>query len=142
MNKELDVRPERRMVIVGILLVAFLVAIPCFASEVEVVFAEQKRISLSAISVTVVKAKSVSDDGGLRITGQLNRPHRLLLAGHLHAYTYTASNDLIVNSKYRVPGLNSQRKGVMRIPFNLLLKDASGASKVRLEYHSSGHQES
>jgi hypothetical protein len=132
---------ERGVLIVGALLLAFLSAMPCLASDVEVVFDGQKGISLSASSVTVVKAEPVSDGGNLRITGLLKRPHRLAIAGHLHAYTYTANNELIADTRHRVSGLNSQREGMMRVPFHILLEDASGASKVRLEYHSLGHQE-
>ena len=133
---------KQGMLVTGVLMMVTLVAIPCIASEVEVVLEEQKGFSLSASSVTVVKAEPVSDGSDLRITGRLKRPHRLPTAGHLHTYTYTANNDLITDSHHRVPGLNSKRKGMMRIPFNILVEDASGASKVRLEYHSFGYQES
>jgi len=133
---------EHGLLVVGPLLMAFLVTTPSLASAAEVVFETPDGLVLSSASVTVVKAQAVNDDGSLRITGQLKRPHRLPMAGHLHAFTYTADNDLITESRHRVPGLNAQRKGMMRVPFNLLLEDNSEASKVRLEYHNPGHQES
>ncbi len=130
------------LLVVGILLMASLVTTPCLASAVEVIFETPNGLVLSSTSVTVVKAEPVNDEGSLRITGQLKRPHRLPMAGHLHAYTYTENNDLITESRHRVPGLNSQRKGMMRVPFNIFLENTSGVAKVRLEYHNPGHQES
>jgi len=131
---------ENGLLAFGGLLVASLMTTSGVASGVEVVFDKQIGATLSANAVIVAKAELVNDDGTLRITGRLRRPHRLAMAGHLHAYAYT-ENTLIADSKHRVPGLNSQRKGEMRILFNILLKDTSGASKVHLEYHSPGHQE-
>ncbi|MDT8443442.1 MAG: hypothetical protein RQ722_04060 [Desulfuromonadales bacterium] len=133
---------ENGLLVVGVLLMASLVTTPCLASAVEVVFETPNGLVLSSTSVTVVKAEPVNDEGSLRITGQLKRPHRLPMAGHLHAFTYTVDNDLITDSRHRVLSLNSQRKGLMRVPFNILLENNTGASKVRLEFHNPGHQES
>lgn len=133
---------EYGLFVVGILLTATLVTTPCLASEVKVDFEKQKGFPVSTSAVTVIKAESVSEEGDLQITGQLKRTHRLQMAGHLHAYSYSENNDLIADSQHRTPSLNSNRKGVMRIPFNLSIEDAPAEiNRVSLEYHGPGHCE-
>lgn len=94
-------------------------------------------------SVTVTKAKIVDlSENQLDLAGQLYRPHRLPMAGHLHAYAYMKNENLISDSKHRVPGLNSQRGGSMRVPFRISIKDvANEIDRVYLEYHSPGYSE-
>lgn len=94
-------------------------------------------------SVTVTKASVIDQsDHALQLAGQLYRPHRLPLAGHLHAYAYLTNGDLVADSKHQVLGLNSQRGGSMRLPFRISMKDvAENIDRVYLEYHSPGHSE-
>jgi len=94
-------------------------------------------------SVTVTKASVIDQpDHALKLAGQLYRPHRLPMAGHLHAYAYLKNGKLSSDSKHRVMGLNSQRGGSMRFPFRILIKDvAENVDRVYLEYHSPGHAE-
>jgi len=115
----------------------------CVATEVTVVFQDVKGRPLVASSVTIVNADVFRVGEDLRVTGLLKRPHPLPMAGHLHVYTYSVDSELTAESKHRVPGLNSKRRGMMRISFNVLLDEVpAGATKVLLEYHSPGHQES
>lgn len=133
---------ERELLVAVFLLVAALVTTPCLASTIKVDFEKQKGVSVTTSSVTVIMAEAVGEGGVLRITGQLKRPHRLPMAGHLHAYSHSTNNDLIAGSQHRVPGLNSQRRGLMRVPFKISIKDfPAEINKVYLEYHSPGHSE-
>jgi hypothetical protein len=133
---------ERGLLVAGFLLVAALFTTPCLASTIRVDFEKQKGTPVTTSSVTVVKAESVGEGGDLRITGQLKRTHRLSMAGHLHAYLHSANNDLIADSQHRVLGLNSQRSGLMRVPFKFSIEDVSAEiNRVYLEYHSPGHAE-
>lgn len=118
------------------LLIAF-VGTAVFAGEISVDFA-------SPYSVSVIQAKiSEAPNQALRIIGQLKRPHRISMAGHLHAYIYSVNGDLVAESKHRVAGLNSKRGGMMRVSFNVLHEAApTETSRAFLEYHSPGHQES
>lgn len=94
-------------------------------------------------SVTVKKASVIDQsDRTLRLAGQLYRPHRLPMVGHLHAYAYLKNGDLVSDSKHRVLGLNSQRGGSMRVPFRISIKNvADETDRIYLEYHSPGHSE-
>ncbi len=95
-------------------------------------------------SVTVVKA-NISDisEQTLSITGLLKRYHSSPMVGHLHAYGYSDNGRLIAESKHRVTGLNSKRRGHMRVPFKISIEEAQQeTSRVFLEYHLPGHSES
>lgn len=106
------------------------------AKDVSVYFAELG-------SVAVIQAKIIeTPNQELRITGQLKRPHRIPMTGHLHTYIYSDKGDLLADSKHRVLGLNSKRKGMMRVSFNILVEAVpTDASKAFLEYHDPGHKE-
>lgn len=94
-------------------------------------------------STTVTEARilDVSDDE-LKLFGQLDRPHPLPMAGHLHAYAYGESGELVSDSKHRVVGLSSQRGGKMIVPFTVSINGATGEiDRVFLEYHAPGHAE-
>jgi len=94
-------------------------------------------------SVRVTEARIIDQsETQLELAGQVSRPHRLPMAGHLHAYTYVKNGDLVSDSKHRVLGLNSKRGGLMRVPFRISIKDvAENIDRVFLEYHSPGHAE-
>jgi len=120
-----------------VLLVAILLApILSYSADVAIDFGRSN-------SVTVATANVVDQsDNALELAGQLYRPHRLPMVGHLHAYAYVKNGDLVSDSKHRVLGLNSQRGGSMRVPFRISIKDvAENLDRVFLEYHSPGHAE-
>jgi len=96
-----------------------------------------------SFSVTVKKAKVVDQsEHTLVLAGQLHRPHRLAMNGHLHAYAFLENGDLVSESKHRVLGLNSQRGGSMRVPFRISIKKgANEIDRVSLVYHNPGHSE-
>ena len=97
---------------------------------------------LSTGSVSVKMAKMVEEGADFRITGQLQRPHKLLMSGHLHAFNYSENGLLLAESKHRVPSLNSRRKGMMRIPFNIRIENVPAeTAKVILKYHTAGHDD-
>lgn len=119
-----------------LLMVVLFVPTTGFAGDINVEFGH-------AGSVKVTKARITSQsESQLKLVGQLYRPHRLPMAGHLHAYTYLKNGDLASDSKHRVPGLTSQRKGSMRLPFNVSIKGVfDKVDRIFLEYHSPGHSE-
>ena len=97
-------------------------------------------------SVRVTEARIIDQsETQLVLAGHLKRPHRLLMAGHIHAYAYQGNGDLITDSKHRVLGLlglKSKRRGLMRVPFRISIKAvAENVDRVFLEYHSPGHAE-
>jgi hypothetical protein len=102
-------------------------------------------IDFGSSSSVIVKKASIVDqsDQTLTLAGQLYRPHRLPMVGHLHVYAYLENGDLVSDSKHRVLGLNSQRHGSMRIPFRVSIESATNEiDRLFLEYHSPGHSES
>jgi len=112
------------------------------AKDIQINFAQKPGIPLAHSSVTVERAEGKKVDGGYRITGLLNVPHRLPMAGHLHVTAYDDKGVITSESKHRVPGLNSARKGVKRIPFNVLVSGlVESTSRVFVEHHSAGHKE-
>jgi hypothetical protein len=121
-----------------VILLVMLLAVPVIGNskEVSIDFARTS-------SVSVVKAEIIDNsDQELVIAGQLNRPHRLPMAGHLHAFSYLTNGDLITESKHRILGLNSKRKGFMQVPFKISIEEAlEETDRIFLEYHSPGHSE-
>ena len=95
-------------------------------------------------SVSVSRAEVVkSSNDMLKIKGELFRPHRLTMAGHLHAYVYAADGSLVSDSQHRLSGLNSQRGGAMRLPFGISIeKVPEEVDRVLLVYHSPGQKKS
>lgn len=134
---------KRELLVSSMLLAGILFAsATCFASSIEVVFKNEQGVPLAGNSVKIIRATAVKDGEALRITGQLKRLHRLRMSGHLHAYIYSENGQTLFDSKHRVLGLNSKRKGASRAPFNFLLDDfPTETSTVFLEYHSPGHRE-
>jgi hypothetical protein len=94
-------------------------------------------------SVSVAKAEIIDiSNQKLVIAGQLNRPHRLPMAGHLHSFSYSTNGDLITESKHRILGLNSKRKGLMQVPFKISIEEVlEETDRIFLEYHGPGHSE-
>lgn len=126
------------MLLVGL----FFASAPCFATNIEVVFKDVQGVPLAGNSVKIIRATAVKDGEVLRIKGRLKRLHRLRMSGHLHAYIYSENGQILSDSKHRVLGLNSKRKGLRSTSFNLLIGDFPTETKeVFLEYHRSGHQE-
>ena len=123
-------------IVVFLLMVAMFVPVTGYSDDIDVEFGRTH-------SVTVAKAKIVDQSGSeLELAGQLNRPHRLPMAGHLHTYVYVKNGNLVSDSKHRVLGLNSQRGGSMRVPFRVSIKDvANEIDRVYLEYHNPWHVE-
>lgn len=120
------------MVLVG----ALLIPAAGYSKEITVDFGETR-------SVTVINATAKGTTGNeLKLVGQLSRPHKVLLAGHLHAYAYTSHGEKVSDSKHRVSGLKSKKGGVMRVPFRISIANTTGEiDRVYLEYHSAGHSE-
>ena len=94
-----------------------------FANDIQIEFAQKAGIPLAKSSVTVERANGEVKEGGYRITGILNVPHRLPMAGHLHVFAFDENGVMTSDSKHRVPGLHSARKGAKRVPFNVLVSD-------------------
>lgn len=93
-------------------------------------------------SVAVTKVRAARSDHELQLVGQVCRPHRLPMTGHLHAYVYGSDGDLVADSQHRIAGLNSRRGGSLRLPFRISLKEgADEADRVFLEYHGPGRPE-
>jgi len=113
-----------------ILIVSGLFAGGAFAREIEVSVGP-------TVSVSVERAAAVEAAGpGLMISGQLKRLHRVPMVGHLHAYGFTETSELVEQVTHRVAGLNSQRGGEIRIPFRVSMENSSAAiSRILLEYH-------
>jgi hypothetical protein len=112
------------------------------ADEAVLIYQSEDGAPLTTGSVTVKMAKIVEAGPNLKVTGQLHRPHKLLMSGHLHAFNYSKDGLLLAESKHQVPGLNSKRNGMMRIPFNIRIENAPiAAARVILKYHTAGHDE-
>lgn len=113
------------------------------AKDIQINFAQKAGIPLAQSSITVERAEGGKVDGGYRITGILKVPHRLPMAGHLHVTAYDDSGVITSESKHRVPGLNSARKGSKKISFNVLVSGLmESTSRILVEHHRSGHKES
>ena len=112
------------------------------ASEIQIEFAQKAGIPLAKSSVAVERAKGVKIDGDYRITGVLKVSYRLFKGGHLHVFAFDETGAMTSESKHRVPGLNSARKGVRRVPFNVLVSGlAESTTRILVEHHNAGHVE-
>ena len=127
---------KRILDVVALLVVVLSIPDIGYAKEMTVEFGDTR-------SVTVTNARVKDTTGNeLTLTGELSRPHRVLLAGHLHAYTYMKDGEMVSDSKHRVSGLNSKKRGIMRVPFRISISKSSNAiNRVYLEYHAPGHPE-
>lgn len=126
-------------------LVVMIVVAPSvvFANDIQIEFAQKAGIPLAKSSVTVERAIGEIEEGGYRITGMLNVPHRLPMSGHLHVFAFDENGVKTSDSTHRVFGLLSKRKGAKRIPFNVLASGLTDSTvRILVEHHSAGHKES
>jgi hypothetical protein len=134
-----------KLILLSGLLLASVVAVSAEASraaEAVLIYRSEDGAPLSTGSVSVKMAKMVEEGADFRITGQLQRPHKLLMSGHLHAFNYSEAGLLLADSKHQIPGLSSKRKGMLRIPFNIRIENVPAeTAKVILKYHTAGHNE-
>ena len=137
-RKEFPMKINNRWFVQFGLLIASTCLFSVFAYAKDIQIITEKPYSVSFVKAEVIR----SSDGKLVIGGFLNRPYRLPMAGHVHAYVYRTNGHLVSDRKHRVPGLNSQRGGSMRVPFRISIKNvADEIGRVHLEYHSPGHSE-
>jgi len=122
--------------VTALLMVTWFMPAPGHSGDIDLLFGRTH-------SVTVAKARIVAQsEKRFVLAGQLYRPHRLPMAGHLHVYAYLKDGDLVSDSRHRVLGLNSQRGGSMRVPFRVSIPAvAETIDRVYLEYHSPGSSE-
>jgi hypothetical protein len=134
-----------KLILLSGLLLASVVAVSAEASlaaEAVLIYRSEDGAPLSTGSVTVKMAKMVEEGADFRITGQLHRPHTLIMPGHLHAFNYSEAGLLLADSRHQVPGLSSKRKGMMRILFNIRIENTPAeTAKVILKYHTAGYKE-
>jgi hypothetical protein len=93
-------------------------------------------VSVSANSVRILKAQAYRNDGGLLVSGRVKRMHQLPLAGHLDLVVCAPDGTPLAREKVRIPGLSSNRRGVMETSFrmNLAMVPPDGAL-IHLRYH-------
>ena len=123
------------LLLIVLALSIFLVA-SVYASELSVEFERTPAVSIDNARIVESSAQSI------RLAGQLKRPYKLAMPGHVHVYMYSDSGEVIADSKHKVSGLNSARKGMLRVPFNISIEmDIVDMTKAFLVYHTPGHSE-
>jgi hypothetical protein len=88
-------------------------------------------------SVTIFRAEAYQKEQGFVVSGKVRRPHEIKLPGHVDLSVCSPDGTTLAQETTRVPGLNSNRSGVMELPFRFRLDfvPPEGA-KVRLNYHA------
>ncbi len=88
-------------------------------------------------SVTVSKARVYREGEYFVVSGRVKRMHEVQLPGHVDLAVCGPGGTLLAQETTRVPGLSSNRRGVLGLPFHfrLTMVPPEGA-KIRLRYHA------
>lgn len=94
-------------------------------------------------SVNISEARAYRKGEEFVISGRVRRTHEINLPGHVDLAVCASDGTLLAQETARVPGLHSNRKGVIELPFAFRLDfiPPKGA-KIHIAYHapSSGEE--
>jgi hypothetical protein len=129
-------------------LLVFLVLIATGCATHRADLAEKEGVSLEdattysmvvspAASVTISRADAYRKGNDFVVAGKVRRTHEINLPGHMDLAVCAPDGTLLVQETTRIPGLATNRKGAVELPFTfrLALIPPEGA-KVRLNYHA------
>jgi hypothetical protein len=90
-----------------------------------------------ATSVTISRADAYRKDNDFVVTGKVKRTHEINLPGHMDLAVCAPDGTLLVQETTRIPGLVTNRKGVIELPFTFSLDSVPPEEAiVRLNYHA------
>lgn len=89
---------------------------------------------MTSVSVSSARAYRVGDE--FIVSGRVKRLHKVPLPGHIDLAICSPDGVLLAHETRRIPGLASNRKGVLELPFRFHLYNVppKGAT-IRLQYH-------
>jgi hypothetical protein len=122
---------------IAAILVLFLFAGGCAASRPTAAPEQQIPVEIRPTSpVTVSKAQAHSHDGEVRVSGNLQRPIRVRMTGHVDVLFLRPDGSPIAEKQIHVASLNSRRHGMQEVRFkaSMDLQLPAGASAV-FTYH-------
>ncbi|OHB33586.1 MAG: hypothetical protein A2X84_11870 [Desulfuromonadaceae bacterium GWC2_58_13] len=94
-------------------------------------------VSVPGGSVTILAARAYQKVDGLVVSGRIKRMHKIQLPGHVDLAVCGSDGTLLVREMVRVPGLSSNRKGVIELPFRVKLAMVPPeGTTIRLRYHA------
>lgn len=87
--------------------------------------------------VSIKQAQIDQEDQYLTVSGRVRRMYDLQLPGHIDLTICNTDGATIAQEKTKIPGLSSNRKGVLELPFRFQLAMVlPEGAQVHLRYHA------
>lgn len=113
---------------------------PIAQEEIPVqVFSSGTDVRAPMSPVVITRALAQVEDQDLIVSGWVKRLYEVSLPGHIDIAVFAPDGTLLAKEKALVPGLNSNRRGVMQTRFQVQLPQIPPAdAKILLHYHAPG----